>query len=104
MVGDKTVSSCFLAVSRMEQSWAYQINFRNLTKVLEPYNRCGAMAHPLFMSSFMSILNGCVKQISLEEGVFYVTSYLCSSRMVDTVKNFPSKTICNGKVADIPHG
>lgn len=56
---------------------------------------CGSMAHPCFMSSFVSlfVLHVGVKGMPSEEDALSVMSYLCSRSKADTVQTLPAETV-----------
>lgn len=96
------IDNCILKVSGMEQPLAYQIIFRNLTKVawLLYIVQCPI---PLFMSPFMKVffLNKCGKWIFSSEDIIHVIGHLCSCRKVDTVKILPVKIVCDCKASGV---
>lgn len=65
-MGAKRVSSSFMTVSGMEQPSADHTIFRNVRELAGSCAMCGAMAHPLSVSSFL-FLSECVKHVSSEE-------------------------------------
>lgn len=55
------------------------------------------------LCEYSCVFNGYVTQISLEEVVTDVMSYLRSWRRVDIVKILPIEIVHNGKAAEVSH-
>ena len=85
---------------------AYQIIFQDFNqdgRALYYGIMCGAMAHALFVKSFVMCISWieCVKSVPSEEVDITVMSYLCFRKKLDTFKILHIKTVCDGRAVKV---